>query len=470
MLCDFIVCWKQCSKGFGRKFATAYFHKTSNSENHGRDEEEMMSLEDKYATAYFHKSTAAKNHGKEEKVKSLEDKYATAYFHKNSAAKNLDRDNKMMKSLEDKYATAYFHKTSNSENVDRDEVMKRLNNKYAAAYFHKTSASKHPENNDQVKSLTQKYATAYFHKSSKMVNDHNMEHQYHGHDQSAEIGLFTLDELRAFTVGKKLPIFFPIKNHSLYPPFLPKSLVETIPFSSSQVSDILQFFSVPPDSPKGKAVQDTLQKCGLEAAQGETKICATSLESLHGFLSNAFGPKVDFMFISTRHPTMTTPIFQNYTVLETPREIESPNKASLESLHGFLSNAFGPKVDFMFISTRHPTMTTPIFQNYTVLETPREIESPNKVACHPIPYLYAVYFCHFDATETRVFKLKLAGEITGDEVEAVVVCHMDTSGWSSDHDAFRMLGVKRGDAVCHVFSQGNLVWINQPLTISVSAM
>ncbi|KAE8718278.1 hypothetical protein F3Y22_tig00110015pilonHSYRG00051 [Hibiscus syriacus] len=378
----------------------------------------MMSLEDKYATAYFHKSSAAKNHGKEEKVKSLEDKYATAYFHKNSAAKNLDRDDKMMKSLENKYAAAYFHKTSNSENLDRDGVVKRFNNKYAAAYFHKTSASKHHENNDQVKSLTQKYATAYFHKSSKMVNDHNLEHQYHGHDQSAEIGLFTLDELRAFTVGKKLPIFFPIKNHSLYPPFLPKSLVETIPFSSSQVSDILQFFSVPPDSPKGKAVQDTLQKCGLEAAQGETKICATSLESLHGFLSNAFGPKVDFMFISTRHPTMTTPIFQNYTVLESPREIESPNK----------------------------------------------------VACHPMPYLYAVYFCHFDATETRVFKLKLAGEITGDEVEAVVVCHMDTSGWSSDHDAFRMLRVKRGDAVCHVFSQGNLVWINQPSTIGVSAM
>ncbi|KAE8726699.1 Pentatricopeptide repeat superfamily protein isoform 1 [Hibiscus syriacus] len=160
------------------------------------------------------------------------------------------------------------------------------------------------------------------------MNDHNMEHQHHGHDESAELGLFTLDELLS------------------------------------------------PDSPRGKAVQDTLEKCELEAAQGETKICATSLESLHGFLSNAFGPKVDFKFISTRHPTITTPIFQNYAVLESPREIESAKK----------------------------------------------------VACHPMPYLYAIYFCHFDATETKVFKLQLAGDITGDKVEALVVCHIDTSG------------------------------------------
>ncbi|KAK8485494.1 hypothetical protein V6N13_133342 [Hibiscus sabdariffa] len=107
-------------------------------------------------------------------------------------------------------------------------------------------------------------------------------------------------------------------------------------------------------------------------------------------------------------------------------------------------------------------MTTPIFQNYTVLE------SPKKVACHPMPYLYAVYFCHFDAIGTKTFKLQLAGDITGDKVDAIVVCHMDTSGWSSDHAVFRMFGMKHGDALCLVFFEGNLVWIDQPSTIAVS--
>ncbi|TYI73324.1 hypothetical protein E1A91_D07G122300v1 [Gossypium mustelinum] len=436
-------------KGLEDKYATAYFHKTSDSENHfnGGD---VKNLEDKYSTAYFHKAFAAENLDREKEVKGLEDKYATAYFHKTSNSESHG-EGKEVKGLEDKYTTAYFHKTSDSESHDEGKEVKGLEDKYAMAYFHKTSDSEsevkslgdkyatayfHQTSNSEshgerkaMKSLEDKYSTAYFHKafdletkslqqSSEMEN-HNMEHHHnhHNHVGSAEIGLFTIDELRGFNVGKKLPIFFPIKNHSLYPPFLPKEVADTIPFSSSQLSNILQFFSVSPNSPKGKAVQDTLIKCELEAAQGETKICATSLESLLDFLSNAFGPDVDFKFISTRHPTITTPIFQNYTVLESPREIESPKK----------------------------------------------------VACHPMPYLYAVHFCHFDATETKAFRLQLVGDISGDKVDALVVCHMDTSGWSTDHAAFRMLGIKQGNAVCHVFSQGNLVWI-QPPVVTVSAM
>ncbi|XVF67354.1 hypothetical protein PTKIN_Ptkin10aG0114300 [Pterospermum kingtungense] len=199
------------------------------------------------------------------------------------------------------------------------------------------------------------------------IEDRNREHQHHHHHhnvENTEIGLFTIDELLGFYAGKTLPIFFPIKDHTLYPPFLPKHISDTIPFSSSQVSTILKLFSVSLDSPKGKAVQDTLKKCEIEAAQGETKICATSLQTLHGFLRKAFGPEVDFNLL--------------------------------------------------------------------------------------LPY---------DATETKVFKLSLVGDSTGDKVEALVVCHMDTSGWSSNHVAFRSLGFKHGSSVCHVFAQGNIVWI-----------
>ncbi|XWS54620.1 hypothetical protein CRYUN_Cryun10bG0104400 [Craigia yunnanensis] len=247
--------------------------------------------------------------------------------------------------------------------------------------------------------------------SSKMMKDHDMEH-HHQHIENAEVGLFTIDDLRGFYVGKKLPIFFPIRDHSLYPPFLPKEIADTIPFSSSQASTILQLFSVSPDSPKGKAIRETLRNCEFKA--GETKICATSLESLLGFLRKAFGPEVDFKFISTSHPTITTPILQNYTVLEPPREIQSAKK----------------------------------------------------VACHPNPYLYAVYFCHIDANyQTKAFKLSLVGD-SGDKVEALVVCHMDTSAFNSDHIAFRLLGIKKGNSFCHVFREGDIVWI-QPSPIAI---
>ncbi|MBA0878550.1 hypothetical protein Goshw_010414 [Gossypium schwendimanii] len=228
------------------------------------------------------------------------------------------------------------------------------------------------------------------------------------HIKSAEVGLFTMDELLNFHVGQKLPIFFPIRNLSLYPPFfLPPKYQNIIPFIKPAA--MFNLFKVPPSSPKGKAFLGTLYSC--DSINGETtKICATSLDSMLGFVKKAFGPDVDFKFITTTHPTLTTPVFQNYTVLEPPVEIVSVKK----------------------------------------------------VPCHPFPYFYAIYFCHTDLNyETRAFKLRLVGDGSGDEVEAVIVCHLDSKNLSSDHLVFRMLGVEKGSSYCHVFRQGDILWIQQ---------
>ncbi|MBA0782657.1 hypothetical protein Gotri_000507, partial [Gossypium trilobum] len=201
------------------------------------------------------------------------------------------------------------------------------------------------------------------------------------HIKGAEVGLFTMDELLNFHVGQKLPIFFPIRNLSLYPPFfLPPKYQNIIPFIKPAA--MFNLFKVPPSSPKGKAFLGTLYSC--DSINGETtKICATSLDSMLGF-------------------------------------------------------------------------------NYTVLEPPVEIVSVKKVPCHPFPYFYAIYFCHTDLNyETRAFKLRLVGDGSGDEVEAVIVCHLDSKNLSSDHLVFRMLGVEKGSSYCHVFRQGDILWIQQ---------
>ncbi|XVF18961.1 hypothetical protein REPUB_Repub11eG0069200 [Reevesia pubescens] len=324
-------------------------------------------------------------------MKNLEEKQNFFPFYHTGGGTNS------MKNLEEKQNFFPLYHTDGGANS-----MKNLEEKQNFfPFYHTGGGANSMKNLEEKQNFFPLYHTDG---GAKMEHQHNVE--------SAEIGLFSMDDLRAFSVGQKLRMFFPIKDHSLYPPFLPKEVADIIPFSSSHASNILQFFSVSPDSPKGKAVQDTLRKCELDAAKGETKICATSFEILHGFLRKAFGPEVDFKFISTSHPTMTTPTLQNYTILEPPREIQSAKK----------------------------------------------------VACHPLPYLYAIYYCHFDATETKTFKLPLVGD-SGDKVEALVVCHMDTSGWSSNHIAFRMLGIKHGNSACHVFTQGNLVWIQQPSLI-----
>lgn len=81
------------------------------------------------------------------------------------------------------------------------------------------------------------------------------------------------------------------------------------------------------------------------------------------------------------------------------------------------------------------------------------------VACHSFPYPYAVFHCHSQEGENRVYRVLLGGD-NGDRVEAVVVCHMDTSKWDSDHVSFQVLGIEAGSSpVCHVFPACDLVWV-----------
>ncbi|KAB1207259.1 BURP domain-containing protein 17 [Morella rubra] len=160
-------------------------------------------------------------------------------------------------------------------------------------------------------------------------------------------------------------------------------------------------------------MEDTLRQCENEPLKGETKLCATSLESMLDFTRATLG---------------------------------------LES-------------NFQVLTTSHLTRSTTLFQNYTFLKMPEEISAPKMVACHSMPYPYAIFYCHSQETENKVYKITLGGE-NGDSVEGIAVCHMDTSHWSPDHASFRVLGVKPGaSSVCHFFPADNLLWVPMPLAI-----
>ncbi|GMN37424.1 hypothetical protein TIFTF001_006799 [Ficus carica] len=248
-------------------------------------------------------------------------------------------------------------------------------------------------------------------------HNHMMGHENHmptqpstgmDHTEAFKVGFFTPEDLYA---GKIMPLYFPIKEHSSR--FLPREVAESIPFSTSQLPNLLQLFSIPQGSPEAKEMEQTLGDCELKPIDGEIKLCATSLESM----------------------------------------VE------------FVRSMIGSRVNFNLLSTTHPTMATELTQNYTVSEAPKEVIAPKMVFCHPEPYPYAVFFCHFFGTETKVFQVALRGE-SGDDVEAMAVCHMDTSDWDPNHVLFSLLGVKPGASspVCHFLPKNHLVWIPSPAT------
>lgn len=241
--------------------------------------------------------------------------------------------------------------------------------------------------------------------------DHNKMHENHpsSHLDHMDPSLNVFFTVRDLYVGYKMPIYFAIKDPSTSPHLLPRQEIDSIPFSSSKLEYLLSLFSFPKDSPQAKAMEHTLKLCEMKPKGGEIKFCATSLESM------------------------------------------------LDSTRG----VFGLGTKFKVITTiTHPSDNTTLLQDYTILEAPREIAAPKMVACHTMPYPYAVFYCHgSQKSENKVFKISLGGE-NGDRVEAVAVCHMDSSKWDKDHVAFTVLRFRPGSApVCHFFPADNFVWV-----------
>lgn len=208
--------------------------------------------------------------------------------------------------------------------------------------------------------------------------------------------------------GTKFPVYFPTADPSTTPRLLTKEESDSIPFSLSQLPDLLKRFSFPVDSKQALAMKSTLHHCEFPALPGESKFCATSLESLLDSVGAAFGPD---------HPR------------------------------------------FKVMTTNYLIGTVPDLQNYTVSEAPVEIQAAKMMGCHKLPYPYAVFYCHGQAGDRKLYTVVLEGE-NGNKIEALATCHMDTSEWDPEHVSFRVLGTVPGaEPVCHFFPPDNLVWI-----------
>ncbi|KAJ9179067.1 hypothetical protein P3X46_010891 [Hevea brasiliensis] len=130
----------------------------------------------------------------------------------------------------------------------------------------------------------------------------------------------------------------------------------------------------------------------------------------------------------------------------------------MESMLHFFGRVFGWKEEFKIVGTKQFSSSA-LLQEYVVSEDPQEIIGSRKVICHP---KYGSYYCHYDVKGVnKVVKVLLDGE-NGDKVEAIAVCHMNTSftAQNLDHPLSRMLGLKPGTSpVCHILAVGNFVLV-----------
>ncbi|XP_060168385.1 BURP domain protein USPL1-like [Lycium barbarum] len=353
-----------------------------------------------------------------------------AQVHPSSNNKNLENKDdtyfwiyqghhKSKKENVDNYFWIYNNREENTKQLDKKRVTNKEKKNHQQAktedsYFRiydKQGEKTHQQakkENSHLRILEKRGENKHQQAKTEKAHIHSSSHMDHI-DPSLRV-FFLMDDLKQ---GEAITVSFPRRDLSSSPSFLPREEADSVPFSLKELPNLLRRFSFSKNSPQAKAIEDTLRECEVPPIKGETKYCASSFEAMLDFVQGIMGEKTQFKALSTTH----------------------------------LSNS------------------TPLLQKYIILDAPLEVAAPKMVACHTMPYAYAVFYCHYTISKSKVFKVSLGGE-NGDKVEAIAVCHLDTSEWSPSHVSFQVLGILPGTSpICHFFPSDNLVWVPKIATV-----
>ncbi len=139
-----------------------------------------------------------------------------------------------------------------------------------------------------------------------------------------------------------------------------------------------------------------------------------------------------------------------------PEEKPALCPTSKKAMTKFVSSQFGENVELLtttVVPAKPPAVNDPV----TVLDYHTYSADTIAVVCHSLSFPSQVYYCH-KLSKTRLLQATLkAGD--GSHINAVAICHLDTSWWSSSHPVFAALNVPRGTEVCHWAVKSTLVWV-----------
>ncbi|XP_015693528.2 BURP domain-containing protein 9-like [Oryza brachyantha] len=164
--------------------------------------------------------------------------------------------------------------------------------------------------------------------------------------------------------------------------------------------------------------------------------------------------------------TMADDIVATLQMCEHPEMVHGEKAGCAASIESFLElvvSLLGTH-DVRALSPEAPMEGVPSVRYTVASATPLTTSSSETVlVCHDMPYPYKVFFCHA-ATPVRAYRMSLV--VAGDgrrrpaAMDALAVCHLNTSHWSPDHPFFRLKHVKPGQTTaCHFLARGNIMWL-----------
>uniref|UniRef100_A0A0E0HP25 BURP domain-containing protein n=1 Tax=Oryza nivara TaxID=4536 RepID=A0A0E0HP25_ORYNI len=197
-------------------------------------------------------------------------------------------------------------------------------------------------------------------------------------------------------------------------PFLRRDIADSIPMSTKNFADILAMFS-PISLVMADGIQSALDTCEHHRPiKGEERACATSIESVVEFAMSVLGTR-DLRAFSPDVPLEGIMLGNMYKVVAV---------RTVAGLRG------------------------------------------DTVTCHTMRFPFAVFYCHA-INPTRVYAVVLESEEDGsgsgsgtpEKMEALAVCHLDTSRFDPKTPLFVEHNLRPGDAsVCHFVSRDSVIW------------
>ncbi|KAF0904291.1 hypothetical protein E2562_033267 [Oryza meyeriana var. granulata] len=206
------------------------------------------------------------------------------------------------------------------------------------------------------------------------------------------------------------------------PALLPRHVADSIPFSTDRFADIVAMFT-PASLAMAREIRWALDTCQHpRPLPGEKAGCATSLESLAELAASLLGTREVRAFSAAGLPIdgAGTPARRGRYNVTSVRELSATAGSTSSELAAVV------------------------------------------VACHDLTYPYAVFYCH-TTKPTAAYAVTLVasdGAASPARMEALAVCHLDTSWWNPENAFFVAHNVKPGEvSVCHFLTKLSIVWV-----------
>uniref|UniRef100_A0A0E0L9V1 BURP domain-containing protein n=1 Tax=Oryza punctata TaxID=4537 RepID=A0A0E0L9V1_ORYPU len=162
--------------------------------------------------------------------------------------------------------------------------------------------------------------------------------------------------------------------------------------------------------------------------------------------------------------TMANDIASTLEACEHPQTAHGEDKArcaaSIESFLDIVVSSLGTD-NVRALSPEVPMEGVPSLRYTVASATPVTTNSRSILACHDLPYPYKVFFCHM-AMQARAYQVSLVSEESGGvpSIDALAVCHLNTSNWDPGHPFFKLMDVKPGETTaCHFLGRGSIIWV-----------